>query len=79
MRAAEGFDYRMPELHSGDSATDVASPVPYPAACRPQAWSAASAVAVLQAVLGVEPKADGTLSTRPLCSSHAATVMALRE
>jgi len=74
LRAAEGFDYRMPELHSGDSATDVASPVPYPAACRPQAWSAASAVAVLQAVLGVEPKADGTLSTRPLTVTGRVTV-----
>ena len=52
----------------------MASPVPYPAACRPQAWSAASAVAVLQAVLGVEPKADGTLSTRPLTVTGRVTV-----
>lgn len=65
LAAAEGFDYRMPELHSGDSASDVAAPVPYPAACRPQAWSAASAVAVLQAVLGLEPSADG-VTTAPL-------------
>lgn len=41
LAAAEGFDYRMPELHSGDSSVDIAAPVPYPAACRPQAWSAA--------------------------------------
>ncbi|WP_158866524.1 glycogen debranching N-terminal domain-containing protein [Leifsonia sp. AG29] len=53
LAAAEGFGYRMPELHSGDSATDSAVPVPYPAACRPQAWSAAAAVAVLQAKLGL--------------------------
>ncbi|MFZ4894789.1 amylo-alpha-1,6-glucosidase [Plantibacter sp. Mn2098] len=44
--AAEGFAFRMPELHSGDAAADIASPVPYPAACRPQAWSAAAAIAV---------------------------------
>ncbi|HKT57251.1 MAG TPA: glycogen debranching N-terminal domain-containing protein [Microbacterium sp.] len=35
---AERFAYRVPELHSGDPVA-----VPYPAACRPQAWSAAAA------------------------------------
>ncbi len=62
LAAAEGFDYRLPELHSGDSADDVSAPVPYPAACRPQAWSAAAAVAVLQAALGLEPTDDGVAS-----------------
>jgi len=33
------------ELWSGEG-----RPVPYPAACRPQAWAAASAVVVAQAV-----------------------------
>lgn len=67
LRAAEGFDYRMPELHSGDPASEVAKPVPYPAACRPQAWSAASSVAVLTAVLGLEPDAGaGAVRVRPL-------------
>lgn len=51
--AAEGFDYRVPELQSGDAATEVGTPVPYPAACRPQAWSAAAAVTCVQA-LGAE-------------------------
>jgi len=45
LRAAVAFDYRMPELHSGDSDAVV----PYPAACRPQAWSAAAALTVLGA------------------------------
>lgn len=44
LAAAEGFDFRMPELHSGDSAATNSHPTPYPAACRPQAWSAAAAV-----------------------------------
>ncbi|MEW1834163.1 glycogen debranching N-terminal domain-containing protein [Microbacterium sp. NPDC079995] len=44
LAAAEAFGYRMPELHAGDAASDVAVPAPYPAACRPQAWSAAAAV-----------------------------------
>ena len=46
LAAAASFDYRMPELHSGDPASEFARAIPYPAACRPQAWSAAAAVAV---------------------------------
>lgn len=48
--AAEGFEYRMPELHAGDTRTPGARPVPYPASCRPQAWSAAAAVVCAQAL-----------------------------
>ncbi|MDQ0728729.1 amylo-alpha-1,6-glucosidase [Microbacterium sp. W4I20] len=47
---AEGFDYRVPELHSGDARIPGARPLPYPAACRPQAWSAAAAVVCAQAL-----------------------------
>jgi glycogen debranching enzyme len=49
LKAADGFGYRMPELHSGDAAAQLSRPVPYPAACRPQAWSAAAAIAVASA------------------------------
>ncbi|KJL31427.1 glycogen debranching N-terminal domain-containing protein [Microbacterium azadirachtae] len=48
--AAEGFDYRMPELHAGDARTPGVTPVPYPASCRPQAWSAAAAVVCADAL-----------------------------
>ncbi|WP_127476020.1 glycogen debranching N-terminal domain-containing protein [Microbacterium sulfonylureivorans] len=48
LAAAEGFDYRVPELHAGDPATESSVPTPYPAACRPQAWSAAAAVVCLE-------------------------------
>lgn len=66
LAAASGFDYRMPELHSGDSATEFSAPVPYAAACRPQAWSAASAVSVLSSLLGLEPDAPaGSLGISP--------------
>ena len=44
LATAQGFAYRVPELHSGDPASETSSPTPYPAACRPQAWSAAAAV-----------------------------------
>jgi glycogen debranching enzyme len=41
--AATAFGYRMPELYGGDPSS-AGAPVPYPAACRPQAWSAAAAL-----------------------------------
>ena len=50
LAAAPAFDHRMPELHAGDAASDSPAPAPYPAACRPQAWSAAAAVAVWDAL-----------------------------
>lgn len=49
LRASVLFEQRLPELWSGEG-----RPVPYPAACRPQAWSAAAAVTVAQA-LGALP------------------------
>lgn len=52
LRAAAGFEDRLPELFSGEDATSAVTPMPYPASCRPQAWAAASAVPVAQA-LGV--------------------------
>ena len=77
LRAAAGFGYRMPELHSGDPVTEVAVPVPYPAACRPQAWSAAASVAVLTAVLGLEPD-GGEVRTNPIPSFGAVAVDGIR-
>ncbi len=62
LAAADGFDYRMPELHSGEA--DTPRPLPYPAACRPQAWSAAASVVVLASVLGLSPEA-GELHVSP--------------
>ena len=57
LKAAESFGYRMPELHAGDPAAGqggATRALPYPSACRPQAWSAASAVVVAE-LLGELP------------------------
>lgn len=59
LAAGEGFGWRLPELYSGDPRSGYRTPVPYPAACRPQAWSAASAVALVTAVLGLRPDVPG--------------------
>ena len=67
LAAGAAFGYRMPELHGGQRAEAGRRPVPYPASCRPQAWSAASAVAILTALLGARPDAPaGALEFRPL-------------
>jgi glycogen debranching enzyme len=54
LRAAPRFDFRLPELYGGDSREQAAAPMPYPPACRPQAWAAAAPVAALMALLGLE-------------------------
>ncbi|MDT0164370.1 glycogen debranching N-terminal domain-containing protein [Actinotalea sp. AC32] len=59
LAAAADLGFRLPELHAGDARGTVPAAVPYPAACRPQAWSAASAVALLTAVLGLESDVPG--------------------
>jgi glycogen debranching enzyme len=55
LSAAEGFGYRVPELYGGHDRERLASPVPYPASCHPQAWSAAASVAVLASLLRLQP------------------------
>jgi glycogen debranching enzyme len=60
--AAAGFpDYRLPELFGGFARGDYEAPVPYPVACRPQAWAAGSLPYMLTAGLGLEP--DGLQRT----------------
>lgn len=66
LNAAESFQYRLPELHGGDSFADIPTIISYPAACRPQAWSAASAVAIIQTLLGLQADVPaGTLTVNP--------------
>jgi glycogen debranching enzyme len=66
--AALHFDlHRMPELFCGFPQDPGEGPVPYPVACSPQAWSAASVFLLLQACLGLEINASGArvCFTRP--------------
>jgi glycogen debranching enzyme len=51
--------YRLPELFGGQPRTEHVSPVPYPVACRPQAWTAGTWLHLLQAILGLVPDATG--------------------
>ncbi len=49
--------YRLPEVFAGISRERYDSPVRYPVACSPQAWSAGALPYLLQTVLGLEPNA----------------------
>jgi glycogen debranching enzyme len=69
LAAAETFDYRLPELHAGDARSQLSRPMPYPSACRPQAWSAAASILVLQALTGLYPDVPGgTVRLSPLAA-----------
>ncbi|GHG42649.1 amylo-alpha-1,6-glucosidase [Sinomonas cellulolyticus] len=50
LRASESFGGSLPELFSGVGTDSSDRALAYPAACHPQAWSAASAVVVAQAL-----------------------------
>ncbi|HXT91349.1 MAG TPA: glycogen debranching N-terminal domain-containing protein [Trebonia sp.] len=69
LAAASGFGWRLPELYSGAPRAEAPWPTPYPAACRPQAWSAAAAAVLTQALLGLDVNVpEGTITLRPLAT-----------
>jgi glycogen debranching enzyme len=76
LSAAPAFDYRLPELFSGYGVEETSSPLPYPASCRPQAWSAAAAVSLLVAFLGLA--VDVPARTVTLAPPRPSPVGALR-
>jgi glycogen debranching enzyme len=68
LAAGAAFDFRLPELYGGQSR--YPTPVPYPAACRPQAWAAATGPALVQALLGLDVDVPGgRLTLRPMAPS----------
>jgi hypothetical protein len=69
LAAAGGFGWRLPELYGGQARADTPWPTPYPAACRPQAWSAAAVAVLAQTLLGLDADVPaGTLTLRPLAA-----------
>lgn len=58
VEAAMFFEhYRLPELFSGFSRKEYETPVRYPVASHPQAWSAGAVPYLLESCLGLEPDA----------------------
>ncbi len=67
--ASDAFAARLPELLAGVQA-DASPALPYPASCRPQAWSAAAGTCVATLALGLRPDVpNGRIDVRPLTSA----------
>jgi glycogen debranching enzyme len=68
--AADCFDGRLPELFAGLEREDLPKPVPYPNACSPQAWAAATPLLLLRSLLRFDPSLpDGQLYLDPALPS----------
>jgi glycogen debranching enzyme len=53
--ASAHFAGRLPELYGGHARAPGDVPIPYPSACRPQAWAAAVPPSLTAVMLGLEP------------------------
>ena len=61
MAAATSFGHRVPELFAGIHRTQPGvQPLPYPASCRPQGWSAAATIEALRIMIGMTVKRTDT-------------------
>jgi glycogen debranching enzyme len=61
------FDDRLPELFGGHRREPGDFPVPYPTACRPQAWAAGVPLAIVALCLGLQPDVPaGIVSLNPV-------------
>ena len=49
---------RLPELFCGFGREELGFPVPYPTSCSPQAWAAATPIALVTALLGIDPESS---------------------
>lgn len=64
--AAIAFGGRLPELFCGFDRSEFDNPVPYPSACSPQAWAAATPIMLLRTLLGLDPDIpNGTVRLSP--------------
>ena len=64
--ASEAWHGRLPEFFCGLDRRDIATPVPFPTSCSPQAWAAASPLLLLRMLLGLEPDPDLGLVATPI-------------
>ena len=71
MDASEYFAHRLPELFCGYDRADFGQPVPYPAACSPQAWAAGAPMLLLRALARFHPDAlVGQVRCTPAFPAH---------
>ncbi len=69
-------DCRLPELFCGFDRGERATPVPYPVACRPQAWASAATFSLLRALLGLtfNPRRSLIVFDRPRLPSWVGSI-----
>ncbi|QSB12952.1 amylo-alpha-1,6-glucosidase [Natronosporangium hydrolyticum] len=72
LRAAPVFAHRLPELYAGTDAAAGEPVLAYPAACRPQAWSAAATISLLRTALGLRVDVPNQRLTVSPCPELAA-------
>jgi glycogen debranching enzyme len=58
LEAAACCNGRLPELFAGFDRSEFDRPVPYPAACSPQAWSAGAPLMLARHIQGLTPQAE---------------------
>jgi hypothetical protein len=58
LEATRAFGGRPPEAFAGYERLRTEFPVEYPTACSPQAWATGAPLALLRALLGLEPQGD---------------------
>jgi glycogen debranching enzyme len=58
LEAAPLLDFRLPEALAGADRDETRVPVPYPAACSPQAWATGAPLLLIRTILGLDPRPD---------------------
>ena len=77
--AAEHHRWRLPELYGGYGSDEVPAPVPYPVACNPQAWSAATPLHLLRTLLRIDPDVpNGSVAIGPALADVTVDVSGIR-
>ena len=66
LAASEAWHGRLPEFFCGFDRRDIATPVPFPTSCSPQAWAAATPLLLMRMLLGLEPDESGGLTVNPI-------------
>ncbi|MGO9456710.1 MAG: glycogen debranching N-terminal domain-containing protein [Acidimicrobiales bacterium] len=61
LEAAAFFDGRLPEAFGGYERRSTRTPVEYPTACSPQAWSTGAPLLLIRTLLGLEPIGDNLI------------------
>jgi glycogen debranching enzyme len=66
LATSEAWHGRLPEFFCGFDRRDIATPVPFPTSCSPQAWAAATPLLLIRMLLGLEPDGSGGLTVNPI-------------